>query len=267
MPEGHTIHRLARDHQRWFAGTRPTVASPQGRFADQAATLDGCAFLRAEAHGKHLAHIWDHPTTPVVHIHLGLFGRARSYKSPGPDPRDSVRYQLVNDTRALHLIGPNTCELLTSAQWQAVRERLGPDPLRDDAEPDIAWALLQRRRRPLAAVLLDQRVIAGLGNVYRAELCFLFGLDPFLPARDLDRATFDRLWAAAVELLEEGVRQRRIVIAPKGESIHDEVSRRRGDRLYVYKRRRCRRCATPIRKQALEGRTLYWCPSCQPAAT
>ena len=265
MPEGHTIHRLARDHQRWFAGDRPTIASPQGRFSDEAAALDGCGFLRAEAHGKHLAHVYDHPETPVVHIHLGLFGRARSYKTPGPDPRDSVRYLLAGDKRALHLIGPNTCELLTAAEWQAVRDRLGPDPLRSDAEPDIAYELIRRRRRPLAAVLLDQKVIAGLGNVYRAEILFMLGLHPYLPARELDRDTFDRLWALSVDLLEVGVKGNRIVTAPKDEPIHPDVSRRKGDRIYVYKRRRCRRCATEIVKEDLEGRNLYWCPSCQSA--
>jgi endonuclease VIII len=263
MPEGHTIHRLARDHDRWFAGDRPSVGSPQGRFADEAAGLDGCTFLRAEAFGKHLLHTWDHPDRPHVHIHLGLFGRCRSYRPPGPDPRDSVRYLLAGEKGTIHLIGATACAWIDDDGWAAIRERIGEDPLREDADPDRAYERLRRRRRPVAAVLLDQDVIAGLGNVFRADLLCALRIDPHLPARDLDRERFDALWELARDRLREGVRTRAIRVAPADEPPHPEAGRREKDRVYVYKRRRCRRCAGPVAQEKLEQRTLYWCPSCQ----
>lgn len=263
MPEGHTIHRLARDHARWFVGHRLAVTSPQGRFEEEAAALDGRTLVAVEAFGKHLVHVWDHPERPFVHIHLGLFGRTRHPAAPARAPTPTTRLHLVGPTRELHLVGPAACEHLDAAGWAAVRARLGEDPLRADADPDRAFARLRRRRRPIAAALLDQAVIAGLGNVYRAEIAFVLGLDPFLPAADLPRATFDALWALAVELLAEGVRANRIVVAPKGAPSHPAAARAPTDRLYVYKRKVCRVCGGAIARADLEGRTLHWCPACQ----
>lgn len=263
MPEGHTIHRLARDHAAWFVGHALAVASPQGRFAEEAAALDGRVLVGVEAYGKHLLHVWDHPERPYVHVHLGLFGSFRHYKPPGPAPTGTTRLHLVGPTRALHLLGPTACEHLDAAGWAAVRARLGEDPLRPDADPDRAYQRLRRRRRPLAAVLLDQGVIAGLGNVYRAEILFVLGLDPMLPAADLPRPAFDALWALAAALLAEGVRLNRIVVAPTAAPRHPDAPTRRSDRLYVYKRRACRVCGGEIARAELEARRLYWCPRCQ----
>lgn len=262
MPEGHTLHRLARDHTRWFVGQPLVARSPQGRFAEQAAALDGRLLLAAEAYGKHLLHVWDHPHRPYVHIHLGLFGRVRHPKIPASAPRDSTRLLLATADRQLRLIGPTACEHLTVEGWERVRARLGDDPLRRDADPDRAFERLQRRRRPLAAVLMDQAVIAGLGNVYRAELLFVLGLDPWMPARELPRPTFDLLWTLARELLTEGVRLNRIVVAPRPEHSARRFAKRR---LYVYKCQTCRVCGTDITRDDLEARRLYWCPTCQTA--
>lgn len=91
MPEGHTIHRMARDHGKWFAGQRLTVASPQGRFESEAQSLNGKVLKTVEAHGKHLYYVFTGGS--VLHIHLGLYGKFRLFKNPPPEPRGAVRVQ------------------------------------------------------------------------------------------------------------------------------------------------------------------------------
>ena len=110
MPEGHTIHRLGRDLAADLKGRRVPASSPQGRFADGAARLDGATMTAAEAWGKHLFCHWD--TGDVLHVHLGLIGKFR----PGPldDPGgDTVRLRLEGHQRAWQLTGPQTCAVIT----------------------------------------------------------------------------------------------------------------------------------------------------------
>ena len=99
MPEGHTIHRAARDHDQILAGQQLTVSSPQGRFIDGAALLNGQLCLGVEAFGKHL--IYRFENSEALHIHLGLFGRIRKRKLPLVDPRGVVRVRLVSGTHSI----------------------------------------------------------------------------------------------------------------------------------------------------------------------
>ncbi len=132
--------------------------------------------------------------------------------------------RLVGQTHYADLRGPTACELLTSAEARALRARLGADPLRTDADPDTVWARISASRSPLATLLMDQKVLAGVGNVYRAEVLFRHGLDPQLPGRALDRETWDAMWADLVVLMRDGVRTGRIdTVRPE----HDP--RRRGE--------------------------------------
>src|SRR3954452_23818740 len=198
MPEGHTTHRLAGAHQRRYAGWPVAVSSPQGRFAEAAAELDGRVLHRAEAHGKHLFHVYSPDL--MVHVHLGLYGSSTEATLPVQPPQGQVRMRLVGPTHWTDLRGPAACELLTEAEIEAIRARLGPDPLRSDADPDRAWNRISRSRAPLATLLMDQSVIAGIGNVYRAEALFRHGLDPQMPGRKLTRACWDELWVDLVDL-------------------------------------------------------------------
>lgn len=266
MPEGHTIHRAARLQRRRFRGERVAVDSPQGRFATDAEILDGRVLDGVEAHGKHLFYRWDGDLT--LHVHLGLFGRFRVWsKDPAP-PTEGTRMRWVAPTGVLHLAGPTACELVEPEEEDAIRSRLGPDPLA--ARPGDAArvaAALHRRRIPVAQALLDQKVIAGVGNVYRAEFCFLAGIDPHRPADEVDGDDVAVLWTLAVDHLRVGERIGRIVTvdpAEVGAARHRDVPR--GERLHVYKRagRPCRRCGDEIRRDDLAGRTVWWCPSCQP---
>jgi endonuclease VIII len=267
MPEGHTTHRLARRHQQCYGGSPVAVSSPQGRFAMAAAVLDGRVLQRAEALGKHLFHVY--APDLVVHVHLGLYGAFTEAELPVQPPRGQVRMRLVGRTHWTDLRGPTVCELLTEVEVDAVRARLGPDPLRRDADPDRAWGRISRSRAPLATLLMDQSVLAGVGNVYRAEVLFRHQLDPLQPGCELRADQWAALWSDLVELMGDGVRRGRIdTVRPE----HDPVRTgraprqdRHGGEVYVYRRAGapCLVCGTAVATTAHAGRNLYWCPGCQ----
>ncbi|MFF5130277.1 Fpg/Nei family DNA glycosylase [Streptomyces syringium] len=267
MPEGHTIHRLAADHRDLFAGRPARVSSPQGKFADSAALLDGRVLETAEAHGKHL--FLGFAATGWVHIHLGLFGKLGFGTGQAPPPTATVRLRLANPGAYADLRGPTTCALITDGEKQAIHDRLGPDPLRPGDDPEKAWRRISRSRTTIAALLMDQKVIAGVGNVYRAEVLFRHGVDPYRPGRDLTRSEWDAIWADLVVLMREGVRNNRIdTVRP--EHTPEAMGRPprvddHGGEVYVYRRAHlpCHICDGEIRTAELAARNLFWCPTCQ----
>jgi len=267
VPEGHTLHRLARLHQRRFAGSTVRVSSPQGRFAD-AALLDGRVLTKASAWGKHLFHHYaaaDGRTAAIVHVHLGLYGTFREVRTPMPEPVGQVRMRIVGAEYGTDLRGPTACEVFDESQMSAVLARLGPDPLRPDADPDAAWARITKSRRAIGALLMDQSVIAGVGNIYRSELLFRHGIDPYRPGCDVDDMEFRVAWADLVELMKVGVRRGRIVVVrPEHDSGAPAYGPRR-PRTYVYRRagELCRLCGAIVVTAVMEGRNLFWCPDCQ----
>ncbi|MEU0467947.1 zinc finger domain-containing protein [Amycolatopsis sp. NPDC006131] len=269
MPEGHTLHRLARLHQRRYAGAPVGVSSPQGRFASEAALLDGQVMLKAEAYGKHLFH--DFGPLGSVHVHLGLYGTFTEAKLPETPPVGQVRLRLTGRTHWTDLRGPTRCELLTPDEVDAIKARLGPDPLRRDARPDEAWQRISASRTSIAALLMDQSVISGVGNVYRAEVLFRYRINPMVPGRALDHVQWKEMWTDLVALMRKGVRIGRIDTVDD-EHLPEVTGRaprqdRHGGEVYVYRRtgQPCLICGTPIAHTELAGRNLYWCPVCQAA--
>jgi endonuclease-8 len=253
---------LARLHQRRYAESSVRVSSPQGRFAD-AALLDGVVFRRASAWGKHLFHHYE--GGGIVHVHLGLYGTFREHRTPMPEPRGQVRMRIVGTDHGTDLRGPTACEVIDEAQVSTILARLGPDPLRSDADPGPAWTRISMSRKAIGALLMDQSVLAGVGNVYRSELLFRHGIDPYRPGREIDEAEFGAAWSDLVELMKVGVRRGRIIVVRPE---HDHGAPAYGPkrpRTYVYRRagEPCRLCGTPIRTAEMEGRNLFWCPGCQ----
>lgn len=267
MPEGHTLHRLARLHQRRYARQQVQVSSPQGRFRG-AELLDGRVFRRASAWGKHLFHHYDGirgDSGPIVHVHLGLYGTFREHRTPMPEPRGQVRMRIVGAEYGTDLRGPTACEVIDEGQVSAILDRLGPDPLRDDADPTAAWARISKSRRAIGALLMDQSVLAGVGNVYRSELLFRHGIDPYRPGRDVDADEFTAAWTDLVELMKVGVRRGRIIVVRPEHDHGSTAYGPRRPRTYVYRRtgEPCRLCDTPVLTAEMEGRNLFWCPACQ----
>lgn len=263
MPEGNTIHRLAREQTRDFAGRIVRARSPQGRFAREAQRLDGRGFVRADAHGKHLFHFWEGDR--IVHVHLGMAGEFYRFEGNAPRPRATVRMRLTASPVTIDLIGPPTCELITEEKRLAILARLGPDPLRKDANPDAARAALEKRPdRPIGDALLDQRVIAGVGNIYRNEALFLAGIHPLRPSGRLPREEWIGLWETLQALMRRGVGEGTVTV-DASETPHARAGRVAGDDdYYVYGQTTCRRCGSRLRELPLSGRRMFACPTCQP---
>ncbi|HEX7201625.1 MULTISPECIES: DNA-formamidopyrimidine glycosylase family protein [unclassified Arthrobacter] len=319
MPEGHSVRRLARQFGDVFTGESLAVTSPQGRFSGGAALLDGHTLLAAEAHGKHLFLHFDNAL--VLHVHLGLYGAwsfggdstftgsssigaprrvgeqeafadgeddaGAPYEGP-PAPVGAVRVRLASAHGWADLRGATTCETITAAEADAVLARLGPDPLRNlRGDAGRFAANLQARKTPVAALLMDQKIIAGVGNVYRAEVLFRLRLDPWLPGAAVPDATARKLWRDVVSLMNDGVADGRIITTPpkywtgNGKAGNQKAGTgkpaavvkthtfpAREDAHFVYKRNGlpCRVCRTTVLIAELVARKLYWCPNCQQSA-
>ncbi|MBN9607074.1 MAG: Fpg/Nei family DNA glycosylase [Actinomycetales bacterium] len=345
MPEGHSVHRIARQFAANFRGAPVAVSSPQGRFAAGAARLDGHAIVDARAVGKQLFLEFDHGLW--LRVHLGMYGawdfsgeisvddtlasaggrigqngqkgtavtadrvariraeiaaagrrstavvgenedsvssigaprRARLRMAEGekaeegpadfpPEPVGQVRVRLLTPTACADLRGPTACEVATPEEVQAAIDRLGPDPLVDDldAGEERFTSVVRRKPTPIALLLMDQSVVSGIGNVYRAELLFRARLNPLTPGRDLPEDVVRGLWRDWAHLLRIGVATGQMLTR---DDLDDEqlaaALANRDDRHWVYHRtgEPCRVCGTPIAMSELGGRKLYWCPTDQ----
>lgn len=265
MPEGHTLHRLANDLNAAFTHHVVAVSSPQGRFAEGAALVTDQPWRGARAHGKHLFCAFEGEAW--IHIHLGLIGSLR-FGPPGP-PVGQVRLRLATDEIVADLRGPQLCALITDTERQLLESRLGPDPLDPAADPERAWQRISRSSRSIGALLMDQSVLAGVGNVYRAEVLFRQRINPDTEGRKLKKASWRAIWTDLVVLMPYGVADNRIdTVRP--EHTPEEMGRPprvddHGGEVYVYRRDQqpCHVCGSMIRTRVVEGRNLFWCGRCQ----
>ncbi|EEW48537.1 Formamidopyrimidine-DNA glycosylase H2TH domain protein [Corynebacterium efficiens YS-314] len=272
MPEGHVIHRLAGELTQRFgnSGLGPAldITSPQGRFAREAAIVDQSRLLRADAHGKHLFIDFDvdHPEH-IIYIHLGLIGTLQF--EPAGETRGQIRLHISDGAVAANLRGPQWCRLITDEERDIAIGKLGADPIRDDADPEPIRRRVQRSGRSIGSLLMDQKLFAGVGNIYRAETLFRLGISPFTPGREITDAQFTSIWTDLVGLMKEGVTAGRIdtVRHEHTPEVMGRAPRKddHGGEVYTYRRtgQPCYLCGTPIRDQVMEGRNLFWCPECQ----
>lgn len=243
------------------------MSSPQGRFGAGAARIDGSVLESVEARGKHLLYHWQGRVT--LHVHLGLVGKFATHSVPPPAPSAATRLALSNDEGAAYLTGPMRCALVDRSSVEAIVGHLGPDPLRPGTRVTEFARRVEGDGRPIGAVLLDQTVIAGIGNVYRSELLFLSGIAPETPAASMSADQVRALWTTARRQLRNGVEDGFIAtVAPRDVGASRRSALPKPLRLYVYKRehRPCLRCRTPIARSEIAGRKLWWCPSCQRSA-
>ena len=271
------------------------VSSPQGRFAADAALLDGHRIVQANAVGKQMFLEFDHGLW--LRVHLGLYGawdfagdivgggtgeaslssigaprltRLRMSESEKfgedlesfpPEPIGQVRVRLLSPTVVADLRGPTACEVQTADQVQASIDKLGPDPLVDDTALGEERFVTIAGKKPtaIALLLMDQSVIGGIGNVYRAEMLFRARQNPFTPGRDVREEVLRALWRDWVHLLRIGFDTGVMY------TMDDEASGDPSPEHWVYKRtgEPCRVCGTPIAMVVLGGRKLYWCPTDQ----
>ena len=255
MPEGHTLHRLARDLAE-LVGPQVSVTSPQGRFP--AEKIDGQRLTGVDAYGKHL--LVDAASGVSVHVHLGMRGKWLRFAPATGPVLPQVRLRMAVPEVAWDLIAPNTCELLDAAGRAEVVRGLGPDPLRAGSDPDEAYRRVVAHRGTIAAALLDQSRIAGVGNVFRAEVLHRMRIPPTRPAHTLTVEEFAELWAQLQAMMHQAVDDGRIITVEAEDrlAVPEAESRR------VYKQSLCYDCGTPIATGTIDGRTTYACPRCQP---
>jgi endonuclease-8 len=341
MPEGHSVHRIARQFDRNIVGRAVVASSPQGRFAEGAAVLDRRTATEVRAVGKHMFLEFDHDLW--LRVHLGMYGawdfagliqvdptiassngrmgqtnqRGTLLTAPAgddatlPDPImdgagensltsigaprlarthvrmseqttgladegddwpppivGQVRLRLMTELTCADLRGPTACELQSPEEVAATIARLGPDPLVDDvAEGEERFtAVVRRKPTGIGLLLMDQAVVGGIGNVYRAELLFRARQNPHTPGREVREDVVREIWRDWVRLLAIGVETGQMMtmddLAPEE---YRAAMASRDDRHWVYHRAGlpCRICGTAIVVEEAAGRKLYWCPSCQ----
>ncbi len=291
MPEGNEVHRWAERHTEAFEGKKLHVEGPNGRFKD-AAALEGRKVERVLAVGKHLG--YDFGKDRILHVHLGRYGdwtegqmplaevrgmlRLRMWRigaKPVKRAAEPVRRHYTSDDGSgnlepakvdwVELRGPTNCSVYTQAKWEVLLKRLGPDPLNGD-KPDEAFEKIARSKKPIGVLLMEQDVMAGIGNIYRAELLFRARLSPFVIGAEVPAATLKAIWKDAIPLMKTGMVDRRIVTTlPKDRPHKDERLPLKQEVHYVYRRngKPCWVCGTAVLKKDMAGRSLYWCPVCQ----
>ncbi|NLP85591.1 Fpg/Nei family DNA glycosylase [Microbacterium sp. CFH 90308] len=331
MPEGHSVHRIARQFDRNFVGRTVEASSPQGRFVEGAAVISGRSATEVRAVGKQMFLEFDDDLW--LRVHLGMYGawdfageilvdptiasangrmgqtnqrgtdldapilddagensltsigaprRARvhvrmSEQTTGladegdewpPPVVGQVRLRLLTSTTCADLRGPTACELQTPDEVAATIAKLGPDPLVDDvAEGEERFAAVVRRKpTPIGLLLMDQNVVSGIGNVYRAELLFRARQNPHTPGREVPEDVIRELWRDWVRLIAIGVETGQMMTMDGLDpASYRKAMASRDDRHWVYHRAGlpCRVCGTSIVVEEAAGRKLYWCPRCQ----
>ena len=250
MPEGHVIHGTADALTGLLQDEVVQASSPQGRFSSGAALIDGCTFLGATAHGKHLFASFDPggEALRILHVHLGLYGvwsfalaaehPLAPHRNPlltaagegtqpkvigdggsfaVPAPRGAVRLRLVGKQAVVDLNGPSQCETLTAAEVEALHARLGPDPLLGNSDPTAFIRVVRSSRRAIGELLMDQSVISGVGNIYRAELLFRHRIHPTTAGQQVSIRKLQCLWSDAVALLADGKRRGVVITTDEGQ--------------------------------------------------
>lgn len=262
MPEGHSVHRTAKQFQKLFVGKPTFVSSPQGRFTD-AGLISGQKLTKAEAWGKQLLL---HFESAAIRVHLGIYGKwgFKHFEDAPLEPYGAVRARFISEQQVVDLRGPTACEIIPFSEIPVLFDRLGPDPLRPDPKNQSQEKFVKRvlsRRVTIGQLLMDQSVLAGVGNVYRAELLFRSGVNPYTPGNQLSESTVAGIWTDVVDLMPLGVKTG-LMLTRDG---YLKGRPRKDDRYNVYKREGlpCRDCGQAISIALMQARKLYWCAKCQ----
>jgi endonuclease-8 len=262
MPEGHTVHRIANAFQADFAGRALTVTSPQGRFNSDAALISGRVLNRARAIGKQMFLEFDGGA--VLRIHLGIYGKWQFHDSAYAAITGQVRARFTAGEITADLRGPTICAVISKAEAQGVFNRLGPDPLNanpNNREAQRFISRVQASKSPIGLLLMNQEVIAGIGNVYRAELLFRAQITPHRPGDLCTTEELQAIWDDSVKLLRIGVKTGFMITKEK----LFRKNPTKAERNWVYKREGnpCERCGASVQIELMATRKLYWCPGCQ----
>jgi len=260
MPEGHKTHYLAKQHDAIYAGQRLRVSSPQGRFSADANRVDGRVLESAHAVGKHLFYQFENAS--IVHVHLGRYGSFAVQQSPPQPPRGRVRMRWIGPSQTLDLRGPTQCRVIDPDLQTAICEKLGPDPLSGGKKSDV-FAKINVSGKPIGGLLLDQTILAGVGNIFRAEILFEIGMNPNLPGHEIDQARFGDLWKSMMKMMRSSLKHGRIISVTAREAGKPLAKLDDQERFRVYGKTHCPRCGGKITKENVAARKMYFCKRCQ----
>ncbi|MDA9857707.1 Fpg/Nei family DNA glycosylase [Rubripirellula sp.] len=260
MPEGHKTHHLAKLHHSILCDHPLRITSPQGRFRGDARKVNGQCLSTVRAAGKHMFYEFD--SGRIIHVHLGRYGKFRQHDAPPPLPVGQVRMRMVGADHAFDLTGPSTCRVIDQAVRDEVVAKLGPDPL-DGGRSSVAWENVRHSSKPIGGLLLDQAVVAGVGNIFRAEVLFETRLDPYTPGNELSKESFDRLWRSLRKMMRTGLKYGRIISVTAREAGVPLSEVQAKDRFRIYGKTECPSCGGPICTPEIAARKLYLCESCQ----
>jgi len=224
-----------------------------------AALIDGKTLRGIEAIGKHL--LYDFGLDRFLHVHLGRFGNFEDGPMPLPEPRGVLRFRLYTAKHWFELRGAIAIEMFDASMRQLLETRIGPSPLDEAADPLIAYGKIVTSRAPIGMLLMDQSVVAGIGNIYRSEILFLHRLHPRTPGSALTKQTWRALWKDLGTLMRDATLSGRIVTTAARDREKPSEAVRRSDRFYVYRRDGlpCRWCGTPVVTGTLGNRNVFWC--------
>ncbi|AMM20395.1 DNA glycosylase [Frondihabitans sp. PAMC 28766] len=185
-----------------------------------------------------------------------------------PDPVGAVRVRILAETVVADLRGPTKCEVQTADEVDATIARLGPDPLVDSPKKgaDRFFERVHKTKTVIGLLLMDQSVVSGIGNVYRAELLFRAKLNPYTPGNEVPEETVRAIYKDWSKLLRSGVKLGQMMtMEGLSKKAYAAALTSRDDRHWVYHREGlpCRVCGTNILMEEAAGRKLYWCPVCQ----
>lgn len=258
MVEGHQCHRVGHFHRQKLLGKRFVCTSPNGRFTEGASAINNRTLTRIEIHGKNLFYFFE---DVVVHIHFGMSGRFSLFElgsTKVPEVKPTTRLEMRGHGLLAHL-SAMTVQHGPLSLYMEKLEKLGEDPVRDDANADQAWEKIQHSKKSIGFLLMDQSVIAGVGNIYRAEILYKAGIHPEQPGNTLTKDMFDAIWYHSKDLLERGVQTGSIVTVDAAENLPQPWTRR-----YIYNQSTCGRCGDRIKAWDIASRRAYACPTCQP---
>ena len=263
MVEGHQCHRLAIQHRAKLVGKAFKATSPNGRFVEGARAISDRTLRNIEVIGKNLFYFFgDGPpeNETVLHFHFGMSGRFTMCPDTNAEqPKPTTRLELRGHGLVGHLTAM-TVQHGGRSLYETKKEELGEDPCRDDAIAERAWEKVKASKKSIGALVMDQSVIAGVGNIYRAELLFKAGIHPDTPGNALTEDQFmDGVWHHAKDLLLRGVVSGSILTVDPEENLPAPWTRR-----YIYNQSSCGRCGNRIVSWPIQNRTAYACPTCQP---
>jgi endonuclease VIII len=275
MPEGDTIFRAARTLHRALAGKLVTAFEsmfPALNRINDDAPIAGRTIERIHSTGKHLLIHFSGDLVLRTHMRMNgswhIYRRGEAWQRPRRDMRVVVA---TADFEAVAFNIP-VAEFLSEREVTKSRElrTLGPDVLADSFDSGKVIANLRERSEwEIAEALLNQHVLAGLGNVYKSEILFMCRVNPFVRVAELTEADLTSIVEESRRVLKLNVSEGLELMTTYGGLRRTTRRGNPSDRLWVYGRARlpCRRCGTPIRvrKQGRDARLTYWCPRCQRA--